>query len=90
MNKNSAIIGTIAGFGVGAAAMYLLDPDRGARRRALIRDKVNSKALKASRAVKGKSQDLANRGYGMVMEAKGLIEDIGAGKDEQNEQTGKT
>ena len=74
MNKNMAIWGTLAGFSAGAAAMYFLDPDRGARRRALVRDQVNSKALKASRAIKGKKEDLANRAYGTMMEARNLLD----------------
>ena len=74
MNKNMTILGTLAGFSAGAAAMYFLDPDRGARRRALVRDQVNSKVLKASKAIKGKKDDLANRGYGMMMEAKNLLD----------------
>ena len=72
MNRNTAILGTLASIGTGAAVMYFLDPDRGARRRALVRDQVNSKALKASKAISATKDDLANRGYGMVMEAKGL------------------
>ena len=35
MTKESALIG---GAGLGAGLMYLLDPDRGKRRRALVRD----------------------------------------------------
>ena len=73
MNRNTAILGTLAGIGTGAAVMYFLDPDRGARRRALVRDKVQSKALKASRALNATKEDLKNRSYGMAMEAKGLV-----------------
>jgi gas vesicle protein len=85
MNKNMAIWGTLAGFSAGAAAMYFLDPDRGARRRALVRDQVNSKALRASRAIKGKKEDLANRAYGTMMEAKSLLE---IPTSEENEESG--
>jgi gas vesicle protein len=84
MNKNMAIWGTLAGFSAGAAAMYFLDPDRGARRRALVRDQVNSKALKASRAIKGKKQDLANRAYGTMMEAKSLLEIPGSEETQES------
>ncbi len=84
MNRNTAFWGTIAGIGAGAAAMYFLDPDRGARRRALVRDKVNSKALKASRAITAKKNDLANRGYGMMMEAKNLLDLPAMGTEEES------
>ena len=40
MNKGVALIG---GVGLGAALMYIFDPDRGGRRRALIRDKFGRK-----------------------------------------------
>ena len=36
MNNKTAIVGAV---GIGAALMYFLDPDRGKRRRALVRDK---------------------------------------------------
>ena len=88
MNRNMAIWGTLAGFGAGAAAMYFLDPDRGARRRALVRDQVNSKALKASRAIKGKKEDLANRAYGMMKEAQNLLDLPGSEEESRASQTG--
>lgn len=74
MNRNTAIWGTLAGIGTGAAVMYFLDPERGARRRALVRDKVNSKALRASKAISATKEHLANKGYGMVKEAEGLLD----------------
>ena len=85
MNRNTAIWGTLAGLGAGAAAMYFLDPDRGARRRALVRDQVNSKALKASNAIRGKKEDLANRAYGTMMEAKNLLDIPGSVQQEGTE-----
>ncbi len=39
-------IALLSGIGVGAALMYVLDPDRGRRRRALARDKAVSIAGK--------------------------------------------
>lgn len=45
MNKAVALIG---GAGLGAALMYIFDPDRGKRRRAVIRDKVEAAGNKLS------------------------------------------
>ena len=44
MNKGVALIG---GVGLGAALMYIFDPDRGKRRRALVQDKVTAVGHKA-------------------------------------------
>lgn len=55
----------LAGAAIGAAAMYLSDPDRGRRRRALIRDKVRSTTLRSGDAIGVASRDLANRMQGM-------------------------
>jgi hypothetical protein len=63
----------VASLGAGAAAMYLLDPDRGARRRALIRDKIVRGAHKSSDGLSAASRDLANRTSGAVAEARGWI-----------------
>ena len=60
--------------GLGAAVMYLLDPDRGNRRRALIRDKVVKLNRQTHEAVSGKVQDMTNRAKGMLHEAKSAFE----------------
>jgi hypothetical protein len=63
------------GFGVGAGVMYMLDPDRGKRRRALVRDQVVH-ASNAGREALGKaSRDLRNRAIGVVAETKALFSD---------------
>lgn len=72
MNKRLALI---TGVGLGAGVMFLLDPDRGKRRRALLRDK----AIRASRVgscTVGKiSRDLRNRAVGVASEIRaGLTE----------------
>jgi len=69
----SSVLGFMAGIGAGAATMYFLDPDRGARRRALFGDKVTSASRKMTRAVEVTKRDLSNRGYGMLMEARHLF-----------------
>lgn len=54
--------------GLGAAAMYLFDPDRGNRRRAVVRDKMVSAAHQAGGAVDVTARDVANRARGSVAE----------------------
>jgi osmotically-inducible protein OsmY len=50
--------------------MYMLDPDRGRRRRALARDQARSTANTLADAASAKAEDLANRARGMVAEAR--------------------
>lgn len=54
---------------VGAAVMYLLDPDSGRRRRAVVRDKAYSSAHRAGKMVANKGKHLRNRAQGMVHDA---------------------
>lgn len=71
--KVKTILGLIAGAGAGAAAMYLLDPDRGGRRRSMLRDKLNSKAGRLANAASGLTHDISNRAYGKLIEARKLF-----------------
>jgi uncharacterized membrane protein len=54
----------LAGAGVGAGLTYLLDPDRGARRRARIRDTVTHSAKVTRHALSAVSRDMLHRTYG--------------------------
>ncbi len=56
----------ISGLGLGAALMYVLDPEGGNRRRALIRDKTVSWARRTGDTLAGSSRHLANRAKGFV------------------------
>jgi osmotically-inducible protein OsmY len=67
MNKGVAIVG---GVGLGAALMYLFDPDRGRRRRALIRDKVEAAGNKITDSAGKMGRDIQNRAQGMIAETK--------------------
>jgi len=69
MNKKAALVGV----GVGAALMYFFDPDRGRRRRALVRDKVEAAGNKASNYAEKMGRDIRNRAYGMVAETKSIL-----------------
>ncbi|PYS95118.1 MAG: hypothetical protein DMF65_14520 [Acidobacteria bacterium] len=63
----------LSGVGAGAALMYMLDPDRGARRRALVRDKAVSLANKTPDALNATARDLSNRARGLVSEASAMF-----------------
>ena len=68
MQRNEVMIAFLAGVGTGAALMYFLDPDRGGRRRALIRDKAVGLTNDARQAINAASEDLSNRAYGVYAE----------------------
>lgn len=70
MNK---AMGVISSLGIGAGLMYILDPDRGKRRRAHVRDKIRHVANKTDDAIGKTSRDLANRVSGVVAEAESLF-----------------
>lgn len=56
----------LAGIGIGAAVMYLLDPDRGTRRRAALRDRLSSTANTLSDAYTTTTRDFGNRARGLA------------------------
>lgn len=58
------------GLGVGAGVMFLLDPDRGGRRRALIKDKAVSLSHTSKDALDKTARDLRNRATGVIAETK--------------------
>lgn len=64
------ILAVLAGIGVGAALMYLLDPQGGNRRRSLLRDKATAFKNDAGEAITGKAEHLSNRAKGLIYEAK--------------------
>jgi BON domain len=70
MNKRLALI---AGAGIGAGMMYMLDPDRGGRRRALLRDKAIRLTTEAGCALGKLSRDLGNRAVGAVSEIRASL-----------------
>jgi hypothetical protein len=55
-----------AGLGLGTGLMYLLDPDRGRRRRALLRDKGAWAARKTADCIGVTARDLRNRAQGIT------------------------
>jgi hypothetical protein len=62
------------GAGVGLAAMYLLDPEQGRRRRVQLMDQLNKFARKSSERLNGAAHDLRNRSQGLAIEARKAVE----------------
>ncbi len=63
----------VGGMAVGARCMYMLDPDRGRRRRAMARDKVVLAVHHAERTLDKGVRDLANRLQGLIATASSLF-----------------
>lgn len=78
----------ISGFGLGAAVMYLFDPDRGRGRRARLGDQMASKANKFGDAVEGKTKDLRNRAQGLLHEARSILPGAERTTESENPQSG--
>ena len=81
------IIAILGGLGAGAALMYLLDPDGGNRRRALIRDKMVKLNRQTQDAVSGRVKDMSNRAKGMLHEAKSMVEPDESGLQQHQPNT---
>ena len=64
----------LVGAAIGAGVMYLLDPDGGRRRRALLRDQLVSAGHKTSDAMGATSRDVTNRARGVVAELRGRLQ----------------
>jgi uncharacterized membrane protein len=63
----------LAGLGVGAGAMYYLDPNLGRRRRGLLRDQVIHQGVLTCRAADVVQRDVRNRMYGTVAEIRASL-----------------
>lgn len=77
MNRQQQV-SLAGGFGLGAGLMYLLDPQGGARRRSLARDKAVHALHAGSTALGKASRDLAHRSKGLVMRAGSRLHHDGA------------
>jgi hypothetical protein len=74
--KTAALFG---GIGIGAALMYVLDPERGRRRRAMARERAVSIANKTGRTIGATSRDLNNRARGAASELRSAFARPGRG-----------
>ena len=61
----------LAGLGIGAGLMYMYDPDQGARRRSVARDKVTRLGRAGSELWDKAARDLGNRARGIMASARG-------------------
>lgn len=73
--------GFLLGAGIGAAAMYLLDPHDGARRRAQVRDKATHYSRLARENLSGRIEDARHRSGGMMAELRSQFR-LGSPTDE--------
>jgi osmotically-inducible protein OsmY len=78
--KNGVV--ALASFGLGAAVMYLADPERGARRRARLRDAAVHSSHTAKTAAAATSRDVENRLIGLAAKARSFVEDKPAPSDD--------
>lgn len=61
------------GIGVGAALMYILDPEQGNRRRKQVREKIADSSSQASKTISETSRSIRDRTEGLVAEAQNMI-----------------
>jgi hypothetical protein len=72
--RRDPVLSFLAGTAIGAGLMFLLDPDRGARRRALARDRILSAGRHAGEDVGAKARHLRNRARGLVASARSRMQ----------------
>ena len=76
--RNQLGLGVLGSAGLGAGLMFLLDPDLGTRRRAILRDKLISLSRLAAGAADKTSRDVKNRLYGTVVATQSRFSDAAA------------
>ena len=70
-NDREKQLALLVGAGLGAALMFILDPARGGRRRALVRDKSLKALRRGGEAIHERTEDIGNRITGAVAELRG-------------------
>lgn len=73
----------IEGIGIGALAMFLMDPQAGNRRRAMIRDEVTSQTRKKREAIDVMTRDFMNRAQGIQHRVRGQVDNVRTTVDEK-------
>ena len=62
----------LTGVGIGAAIMYIFDPEQGMERRASVRTAAANTVNKTGGAISGTAKTIGSRAYGIVGEARHL------------------
>lgn len=70
MNRSETLL---LGMALGAGITYLLDPDRGSRRRALVRDKLVHAGHELEDSVRSNARHARNRARGLAHEARATL-----------------
>ncbi|HVO86957.1 MAG TPA: BON domain-containing protein [Casimicrobiaceae bacterium] len=73
-DSNAGLAGAIGSLALGAAAMYLMDPDKGRRRRAIARDKALSLATHGGDLLRMAARDVQFRMQGLRARTRHLID----------------
>ncbi len=71
----------LGGVGIGLGLMYMLDPDRGRTRRALLKDKAGSLVLHSSTSVGKESRNARNHLRGLLAETRSRLRRSGITDD---------
>lgn len=69
--RPTTVVTSVLALGTGAGLMYLLDPQGGRRRRALLQNKLRHGAREAGDKVNATAKDVGNRARGIAAEAVG-------------------
>ncbi len=72
--RRDPVLSFLAGAAIGAGLMFLLDPDRGTRRRALARDRILSAGRHAGDDLGARARHLRNRARGLVADARSRMQ----------------
>jgi hypothetical protein len=83
--SNNGLLMFLAGLGAGAALMYILDPDIGRRRRALLRDQAIGLTNDARETLNATSEDLSNRAYGFYAETRNAVTGNAVSSNQENQ-----
>src|SRR5688572_10138158 len=71
----------VTGAAVGAALLFVLDPNRGAKRRALLRDKLVRAGRIADEGARATARDMSNRARGVAATVRGRLSNDDASDD---------